>query len=302
MPARELISMRVGVIDVGANTLRLLVAARAASGLAVVHRERVQLGLGEFIEQTGAIPPDRIDAAGRAAREQAASARRLGCSRIDVVVTSPGRQAENADDLVGSLMRVRGASVRVLTAAEEASFAYKGVCASVDDPPRSIAVCDVGGGSTQIAVGSCDEEPSWVRSLDVGSLRLTRRALADDSPTSEAIESARALVEPMFGELTPPLPQAAYATGGSARALGKLVGPHLGAEELAVALRIVAERPTRRLAKTFDLSPARARTLAAGALLLVCTQRLLGVPLVVARAGLREGVALSLLADAAVAA
>jgi exopolyphosphatase/pppGpp-phosphohydrolase len=98
------------------------------------------------------------------------------------------------------------------------------------------------------------------------------------------------------------LPQAAYATGGSARALGKLVGPRLGAEELAVALRIVAERPSRRLAKTFDLSPTRARTLAAGALLLVCTQRLLGVPLEVARAGLREGVALSLLADAAVAA
>src|SRR5712671_5301131 len=100
--------MRVGVIDVGANTLRLLVAARAASGLAVVHRERVQLGLGEFIEQSGSIPLDLLDAAGRAAREQAASARRLGCSRIEVVVTSPGRQAENAGELVASLTRVRG--------------------------------------------------------------------------------------------------------------------------------------------------------------------------------------------------
>ncbi len=100
----------------------------------------------------------------------------------------------------------------------------------------------------------------------------------------------------------PPLPQAAYATGGSARALAKLVGQQLGSEELAVALHILAERPSRRLAKTFDLSPSRACTLAAGALLLARTQRLLGVPLEVARAGLREGVALSLLADAAVAA
>jgi exopolyphosphatase/guanosine-5'-triphosphate,3'-diphosphate pyrophosphatase len=302
MPAGELVKMRVGVIDVGANTLRLLVAARAASGLAVLHRERVQLGLGDFIEQEGSIPLDLLDAAGRAAREQAASARRLGCARIEVVVTSPGRQAENADELVASLTRVRGATVRILTAEEEASFAYRGVCASVDDAPDSIAVCDVGGGSTQIAVGACDEDPSWVRSLDVGSLRLTRRALADDPPTTEAIDSAREHVEPLFAGLTPPLPQAAYATGGSARALGKLVGPRLGAEELAVALRIVAERPSRRLAKTFDLSPTRAHTLAAGALLLVCTQRLLGVPLEVARAGLREGVALSLLAEAAVAA
>ncbi len=166
----------------------------------------------------------------------------------------------------------------------------------------SIAVCDVGGGSTQIAVGSPDDEPSWVRSLDLGSLRLTRRALAGDPPTSKEIDGARGQVEALFAGLTPPLPQAAYATGGSARALAKVVGPHLGAEELAVALRIVSERPSRRLAKTFDLSPTRARTLAAGALLLISAQRLLGVPLEVARAGLREGVALSLLDEAAVAA
>ncbi len=294
--------MRVGVLDVGANTLRLLVAERDATGLAVVHRERVHLGLGEFIEETGVIPADRIEAAGRAAREQAASAWRLDCSRVEVVVTSPGRQARNADQLIESLMHVRGATVRVLSAEEEASFAYRGVLTSVDDPPQSIAVCDVGGGSTQIAVGSYREEPAWVRSLDVGSLRLTRRALADDPPTLDRADGVREQIEPLFAALTPPLPQAAYATGGSARALAKLVGRHLGSEELAVALRIAAERPSRRLAKTFELSPSRARTLAAGTLLLVCTQRLLGVPLEVARTGLREGVALSLLADAAVAA
>jgi exopolyphosphatase/guanosine-5'-triphosphate,3'-diphosphate pyrophosphatase len=295
-------TMRVGVVDVGANTLRLLVAAQDATGLTVVHRERVQLGLGEFIEQTGSIPPDRIEAAGRAAREQAASARGLDCHRLEIVVTSPGRQAENADELIASLARVRGAPVRVLTAEEEASFAYRGVLASVKDPRQSIAVCDIGGGSTQIAVGSCVEEPAWVRSIDLGSLRLTRRAFPDDPPTTDAIDRARQEVEPLFTGLTPPLPQVAYATGGSARALGKLVGRHLGAEELAVALHILGERPSRRLAKTFGLSPPRARTLAAGALLLISTQRLLGVPLAVARAGLREGIALSLFADAAVAA
>jgi exopolyphosphatase/guanosine-5'-triphosphate,3'-diphosphate pyrophosphatase len=295
-------TMRVGVLDVGANTLRLLVAERDATGLAVVHRECVQSGLGEFIEQTGVTPTDRIESAGRAAREQAASAWRLDCSRVEIVVTSPGRQARNADQLIESLMRVRGATVRVLSAEEEASFAYRGVLTSVDDPPQSVAVCDVGGGSTQIAVGSYREEPAWVRSLDVGSLRLTRRALADDPPTLERADRVREQVELLFAGLTPPLPQAAYATGGSARALAKLVGRHLGSEELAVALRIGAERPSRRLAKTFELTPSRARTLAAGTLLLVCTQRLLGVPLQVARTGLREGVALSLLADAAVAA
>jgi exopolyphosphatase / guanosine-5'-triphosphate,3'-diphosphate pyrophosphatase len=294
--------MRVGVIDVGANTLRLVVAERTAAGLEVVHRERVQLGLGDFVEQRGKIPRDGLDAARRIANGQAASARRLDSTRVEIVVTSPGRQAANADALVASLSRVRGASVRVLTAEEEASFAYRGVLASVDDPAESVAVCDVGGGSMQIAVGSHEEAPAWVRSLDVGSLRLTRRALSGDPPSAKALGRARDEIEPLFSDLTPPLPQAAYATGGSARNLGKLVGPQLGAEELAVALHILAVRPSRRLAKTFDISPSRARTLPAGALLLACTQQLLGVPLAVARSGLREGIALSLLAETAVAA
>src|SRR5262245_40167279 len=294
--------MRVGVIDDGANTIRLLVAEGGADGLGIVHRERVQLGLGESIEHCGRIPDDRLAAARRAARQQAQSARRLDCARLAIVVTSPGRQAENADDLVAALSRVRGTGVRVLTAEEEASFAYRGVLGTLADPPESIAVCDVGGGSTQIAVGAPHDDPAWMRSLDIGSLRLTRRALADDPPTSGAIADAQAEVMRVFDGLTPPLPQAAYATGGSARALGKVVGPRLGAEELAVAVHVVTARPSRRLAKTFDVSPARASTVAAGTLLLAATQRLLGVPLVVARAGLREGLALSLLDDAAVAA
>lgn len=294
--------MRVGVIDVGANTLRLLVAAGGANGLDIVHRERVHLGLGESIERFGEIPQDRLAAARRAARQQAASAKRLDCARLEIIVTSPGRQAANAEQLVAALSRVRGASVRVLTAEEEGGYAYRGVLGTVEEPPASVAVCDVGGGSTQIAVGSPDEDPAWVRSVDIGSLRLTRRALSGETPTSKAIAHAREEVDRVFAGLTPPRPRGAYATGGSARALGKVVGPRLGADELAVALHIVSERSRRLLAKTFDLSPARASTLVAGTLLLVATQRLLGVPLIVARAGVRDGVAISLLERAAVAA
>jgi exopolyphosphatase/guanosine-5'-triphosphate,3'-diphosphate pyrophosphatase len=294
--------MRVGVVDVGANTLRLLVAEASARGVATVHRERVRLGLGEHIEATGALPRAAIEAASSAAREHADTARRLGCARVEIVVTSPGRQAANAGELLGALRQIPGTTARVLTAEEEGVYAYNGALAAVGDLPESVAVCDVGGGSTQIVVGSRHDGPAWARSLDVGSLRLTRRAGFADPPGADTLEMARALVQPGFTSLTPPLPQAAYATGGTARALARLVGNRLGPEELAVALRILAERPSRRLAKTFELSPTRVTTLAAGTVLLASAQTLLGVPLIVARGGVREGVALSLLAEAAVAA
>jgi len=163
-------------------------------------------------------------------------------------------------------------------------------------------VCDVGGGSTQIVVGSRDGGPAWARSLDLGSLRVTRRASFADPPTVERIEAALALVRLRFISLTPPLPQAAHATGGSARASRVWSATISGLRSLRSPLRILAERPARRLAKAFDLSAPRARTLAAGAVLLASAQALLGVPLVVARGGLREGLALALLAESAAAA
>jgi exopolyphosphatase/guanosine-5'-triphosphate,3'-diphosphate pyrophosphatase len=295
-------TMRVGVVDVGANTLRLLVADVGPDGVAAVRTDRVQLGLGEDIEDSGAISSGRLAAARRVARKHVATARGLGCSRIVVVVTSPGRQAENANDLLDALDKIHGATVRVLSAEEEAAYAYRGALAGVDDLPEIVAVCDVGGGSTQLVVGSREEGPAWTRSIDLGSLRLTRRALPHDPPASGEVDRARVLVEPLFAALAPPLPHAAFATGGSARALAEIVGRHLGPEELAVALHIAAERPSRRLAKTFDLSQRRARTLAAGTLLLGSAQSLLGVPLQVAHGGLREGVALSLLEEVVVAA
>jgi exopolyphosphatase/guanosine-5'-triphosphate,3'-diphosphate pyrophosphatase len=294
--------MRVGVIDVGANTLRLLVATADGSDLTTVRQERVRLGLGEHVQTAGALPPTAIAAARRAAQKQAETARRLGCSDVQIVVTSPGRQAANGEELLAALGRIREARARVLTAEEEAIYAYRGALAPIRNLPETAAVCDVGGGSTQIIVGSRKHGPAWVRSLDIGSLRLTRRVSLEDPPTVEGLDEARAVVRPLFEGVLPPLPKAAYATGGSARAVASLVGERLGPDELAVALRVLAERPSRRIAKTFELSPGRARTLAAGTVLLAEVQALLGVPLVVAQGGLREGVALSLLAEPAVAA
>ena len=293
--------MRVGIVDVGANTVRLLVAARDGERVVSVREERVQLGLGEEVERTGELSEEKLEETALTAAARVRRARKLHCAAIEVLVTSPGRQARNGDDLVARLGDATGAPTRVLTAAEEGALAWRGAVAAAPDLPATVAVCDVGGGSAQIAVGRRDEGPAWVRSVDIGSLRLTKRAFRDDPPTTDDIERADVVIAEAFAELTPPLPHAALAVGGTARALRRVAGDTLTAEELDDAVDKLRRRSSRQLAKAYGLDRQRARTITAGALVVAEIQRRLRVPLEIGRGGLREGAALVLL-DAAVAA
>ena len=151
--------------------------------------------------------------------ELAEQARSLGCATIEVLVTSPGRQAANGEELREALARGSGLATRILSADEEARLAYFGALSAVRSRPESVAVVDVGGGSAQLVVGTAESGPVWARSVDIGSLRLTRRLLRSDPPTYEELDAARDEVERSFEAITPPLPQAALATGGTARAL-----------------------------------------------------------------------------------
>jgi exopolyphosphatase/pppGpp-phosphohydrolase len=125
--------------------------------------------------------------------------------------------------------------------------------------------------------------------------------LVDDPPGKGALREASLEVERGLEGLHPPLPYAALAAGGTARALRKLVGPRLGPKELAEAFELLAGTPSSEVAERFDLSPGRARTLPGGALILAEVQRRLAVELEVARGGLREGALRSLLARTAAA-
>ena len=294
--------MRIGVIDVGGNTIRLLVAAQDGSSLVTVHGDRAQLGLGEEIAVYGRIPPEKIVAAGAAVEAQATAARRLGARRVEVVVTSPGRQAANSGELVAVLERASLSDVRVLTAEDEARFAYEGAIAATSGLPESVAVCDVGGGSMQTVVGTTATGPVWARSFALGSLRLTRLFDGEDPPAQASLARIRAAVRRDLSDLVCPLPQHALATGGTARALRKLVGSSLGPDELRDALALLSRTPARQLVKQYGLSRARARTVTAGAIVFDEVQQRFAVPLQVANDGLREGIALSLFASLSAAA
>jgi exopolyphosphatase/pppGpp-phosphohydrolase len=102
--------------------------------------------------------------------------------------------------------------------------------------------------------------------------------------------------------VTPPLPRAALAVGGTARALSKIVGPSLGPGELAEALRVLADRRSKQVSSEYGVARWRAEVLPGGVVLMIAMQRLLAVPLKVVRGGLREGAALALLEQAEAAA
>ena len=293
--------MRVGIVDVGANTVRLLVAARDGERVVAVREERVQLGLGEQIEQTGRISEEKLEETAATAATRVRRARKLRCAAVQVLVTSPGRQAENGRELVSRLLDATGAPTRVLSAQEEGELAWRGAVYTARETTSSVAVCDVGGGSAQIVVGTLAEGPEWARSVDIGSLRLTRRAFLEDPPTQSDLERAQHAIADSFRDVDPPLPRAAIAVGGTARALRRIAGEPLCGDVIAAAVDDLVEHHSRQVAKAYKLDRQRARTLTAGALILAEIQRRLVVPFEIGRGGLREGAALQLL-DATLAA
>ena len=275
--------MRIGVIDVGSNTTRLLVASAGPKGLVPLEKQKVRLSLGEEIERFGAVSAVHCAAVVKAVREMAGTARRSQVDSLDVFLTAPCRQASNAPELVGALSRAARVKARVLTKDEEGTLAYRGAVLTAEtDLPTRIAVCDIGGASTEIAIGSPAGEPDWIESVDLGSVRLTTRA----GDMHEEAESE-------FAHLAPPSVKAALAVGGSARAARRLVGAELGEDELAEALRIVEKTSPREVARRFGVDRARADILPAGVVLLAEVQRKLGVPLHVCAGGIREGAVLA---------
>jgi exopolyphosphatase / guanosine-5'-triphosphate,3'-diphosphate pyrophosphatase len=293
--------MKVAVVDVGSHTVRLLVAEWGRSGLEAVREERAALALGAEVERHGLISKRKLDETADQVRGYARLARKSGAETLEVIVTAPGRQSRNGRELVFELARATGAPVRVLSPEEEGRLAFAGAMATSRLAHETVAVCDVGGGSTEVVVGTRFDGPAWVRSFDVGAVRLTGRHLADDPRGRADVEAAAGEVRAVLDGFAPPLPQCALATGGTARAVRKLMGPTLGQRELQRALRLSLAGSAGKVAKSFGIDRERARTLPAGILILSAVQARLSAPLEVVRSGLREGAVLQLLEQAAAA-
>lgn len=281
------------VIDVGSNTVRLLVARFDGTRPVAVCSERVRLGLGAELEEHGWISKRKLAEATDAVRSLSDLAA-PHCPRAPaVLVTAPGRQAGNARELVAALERGARAPVRVLSAVEEATLSFFGAVAQAGQGSWPVAVVDLGGASTEIAVGPPVAGPSWIRSVDLGALRLTTRLLPTERPRPRRVESAEAAVGAAFAGIEPPPATQALAVGGCARALRKLVGPTLGAAELGAAQDLLAAATHAEIVERYGVDRRRAPLLLAGTLILADVQRRLRMPLEVVDGGLREGALLA---------
>ena len=285
--------MRCACIDVGSNTTRLLVADTVADGIQDVLNERVFTLIGRSVGDSGRIPPEKLEETAAVVADQAARARSLGADRIRVVATAAIRCAHNARDLVGAIERQAGLPLDVLEGEEEARLAFRGA-ASAAGVVGTLAVIDVGGGSTEIAIGSGDGRVVHAESIPVGSSLLAERHLSADPPAAHELEAVREDIARAFARFEPPAVDHAVAVGGSASSLLHLGEPELGSMELARALDTLCAEPAETFASRVALDPIRVRLLPAGVLVLTELTGRLAQPLRICGGGLREGAILEM--------
>lgn len=282
-------------IDIGSNTTRLLVADAGSGHLRELVSQRAFTRIGKSLTNGGTIPAAKIAETAEVVATQARIAREVGAEHVIAVATAAIRNAPNRDDLSAAVLDAGGMELSVLSGDEEARLSFVGATRTLTTPSHeTIAVIDVGGGSSEIAIGEADGSMTWCESFRIGSGFLADSYLRSDPPSVEELEKVRRHVEGVFEGLEPPPVESAVAVGGTATSLRRLVGAELAHDTLERGIRVLSSTPISEIAQRFELDPERVRLLPAGILVLEAISDLLELPLRIARGGLREGVLLEL--------
>ncbi len=283
--------MLCGCIDIGTNTTRVLVAEARDGGLREVLQRRAFTRLGRGLAPGGEIPAARIAETAAVVAEQHALAEQVGARTIRAVATAVIRRAANRAEFCAAIREQGGVEVSVLDGEEEARLAFLGATRTLGRPlPGRVAVVDVGGGSTEIAVGTLGRGVEWSCSLHFGSGFLADAYFGGDPPSPAELAAVRAHAAKALEGIEPGPIDAAVAVGGSAASLRRLVGDELAPASLQHALRVLTSGPAADVAFRFDLDIQRVRLMPAGLLALDAAAQALGKPLQIGRGGLREGV------------
>jgi len=289
-------SMLCAAIDIGSNTTRLLVAEPRGGQLNKAMEQRAYTRIGKATTEDGSITQPMIHEVGEVVATQVRLAEELGAEAIRAVATAAIREARNRDEVVHAIREVSGVQIEVLSEEEEGRLAFIGATKTLGHPVEGrVAVVDVGGGSSEIVLGTVVDGADQVFSFPIGSGALADELLHSDPPSAAELREVRERINEGFEGFEVEQPDQAVAVGGSATSLRRLVGAVLEYETLERGVRVLASDPIEEVARRFELDPRRVRILPTGVLLLERISQLLGQPLQIGKGGLREGVILDLL-------
>jgi exopolyphosphatase/guanosine-5'-triphosphate,3'-diphosphate pyrophosphatase len=188
---------RVAAVDCGTNTIRLLVADidKDAGAQDSLVRELRIVRLGQGVDRTGRLSEEALARVFAAVDEYAAIISAHDVAAVRFVATSASRDADNADVFAEGVRSRLRVPLEVVSGDEEAQLSYDGATRSLPAVPTPIAVLDIGGGSTELIVGTGHGVVTAARSLDVGSVRITERLMPSDPPTRAEQEAASRAVD-----------------------------------------------------------------------------------------------------------
>ncbi|WP_433470960.1 hypothetical protein [Saccharomonospora azurea] len=301
--------MRLGVLDVGSNTVHLLVVdAHRGAHPTPMHSEKTVLRLVERIDASGELDKKAADELVLAVADVRDAAGRLGCEEVMSFATSAIRDAVNAAEVLQRVADETGIELRVVSGEQEAALTFLAVRRWFGWSAGRLLVLDVGGGSLEIAMG-VDEDPELAVSLPLGAGRITRTRFANDPPTRSEVISTMAWLDDRLADLADQVgsvgvPDRVVATSKTFRTLARLTGAapssagprvsrvltHAGLRQL---IAFISRMSSDDLAQLEGVSPSRAHQLVAGALVAESTMRALSLEsLEICPWALREGVIL----------
>jgi exopolyphosphatase / guanosine-5'-triphosphate,3'-diphosphate pyrophosphatase len=203
---------RIGAVDIGTNSVRLLVADVDGSGrdakLLPVERLMRITRLGQGVDRTRALHPDAIGRTVAVLREYREVLGRHGVTQLRATATSAARDASNRDAFFDEAHDALGVTPELISGDEEAHLSFLGATADLDAPAPYLVV-DIGGGSTEFVLGT--DAPSGLVSLDVGCVRVTEQFLESDPPAPEELSNAVATVRDLIADVPRLVPGAADA-------------------------------------------------------------------------------------------
>jgi exopolyphosphatase/guanosine-5'-triphosphate,3'-diphosphate pyrophosphatase len=291
--------MLCAAIDIGSNTTRVLVAEPEEGQLRKVMEQRAYTRISKGLrKKDGAVTEDKIAEVADVVATQVRLSQELGAEALRIVATAAVREAPNRDEVAEAIAEEAGFAVDVLSEEEEGRLAFIGATRALSHPAEGeIAVVDVGGGSSEVILGTLEGGVREVRSFKVGSGALAEEFLKGDPPGPAEIRNLRDEIGDRFEGVEIDRPEQAVAVGGSATSLRRLVGSVLEYETLERGIRVLTSDPAAEIAKRYELDIRRIEVLPAGVLLLEQFSQLLGQPLQIGKGGLREGVILEILTD-----